>query len=154
MISVFFIFSSQSTIKDLRQHNILIKPSAKIKKKYFRYLSIDKPYEVLNLSLPLDSFFFFSSLTSVKILFSTVMLSTDIKIVFDKLRYYWFFLLLRFNLFNVYFLEDLSSNVSESGTSVVLPTSSYLTNSKIISHVFFNDNLLLPSLSLVFSSFN
>ena len=78
MVSVFCFFRFYSNAKDIRQRDILIKPTTQL----------DKPYKVLNLSLPLDSFFLFSSLTSVKTLFSTTMLSNDINITFSSLYYY------------------------------------------------------------------
>lgn len=154
MVSVFCFFRFYSNAKDIRQRDILIKPTTKLKKKYFKHIQLDKPYKVLNLSLPLDSFFLFSSLTSVKTLFSTTMLSNDINITFSSLYYYWFFLMLRFNLFNLYFLEDLSSNISIKDLSITLPVSSYFTNTKIIGHISFKNDSPLHSLSLVFSSFN
>lgn len=154
MVSVFFVYKLYSNAKDIRRSNILIKPNAKVKKKYFKYLSLDKTYEVLDLTLPLDSFFIFTSLASLKVLYSSTMLSNDTVVAFSKLYYYWFFLLLRFNLFNLYFLEDLFFSVANKTSSIVLPASSYFTDAKIISQVTIVDELDLPSLSLVFSSFN
>lgn len=63
MVSVFCFFRFYSNAKDIRQRDILIKPTTKLKKKYFKHIQLDKPYKVLNLSLPLDSFFLFSSLS-------------------------------------------------------------------------------------------
>lgn len=88
MVSVFCFFRFYSNAKDIRQRDILIKPTTKLKKKYFKYIQLDKPYKVLNISLPLDSFFLFSNLTSVKTLFSTTMLSNDLNITFSSLYYY------------------------------------------------------------------